>query len=73
MTVRILCMSDISISGFHYFEVSTFGWIVVKPQFPTLNFEFNFSNNREVKSDFFEKDSSISNNVLNFQNAFSVV
>ena len=31
MTFRILCMSDISISGFHYFEVSTFGWIDVKP------------------------------------------
>ena len=31
MTFRILRMSDISISGFHYFEVSTFGWIDVKP------------------------------------------
>ena len=31
MTFRILCMSDISISGFHSFEVSTFGWIDVKP------------------------------------------
>ena len=30
MTFRILCMSDISISGFHYFEVSTFEWIDVK-------------------------------------------
>ena len=31
MTFRILRMSDVSISGFHYFEVSTFGWIDVKP------------------------------------------
>ena len=31
MTFRILRMSDISISGFHYFGVSTFGWIDVKP------------------------------------------
>ena len=32
MTFRILRMSDISISGFHYFEVSTFEWIDVKPK-----------------------------------------
>ena len=31
MTFLILRMSDIRISGFHYFEVSTFGWIDVKP------------------------------------------
>ena len=31
MTFRILCMPDISISGFRYFEVLTFGWIDVKP------------------------------------------
>ena len=39
MAFRILCMSDISISGFHYFEVLTFGWIDVKPKRPYHEFQ----------------------------------